>query len=100
MVTTLVCGDQDQSLRISYTQCLQQSLAVYWQSHSETLCHTESLLQMIWLVCGHFTALLEINTEHLLLAVTQCSPISHPQISGKSKLMLHQSFLLLWFSVH
>lgn len=43
MVTTLVWGDQDQPLRIGYTH-LQQSLAVYWQSCSETLCHTESLL--------------------------------------------------------
>lgn len=41
MVTTLVWGDQDQPLRIGYAQ---QSLAVYWQSCSETLCHTESLL--------------------------------------------------------
>lgn len=44
IVTILVCRVQDQLLRISYTQCLQQSVAVYWQSHSETLCHTESLL--------------------------------------------------------
>lgn len=33
-------------------------------------------------------------------AFVACSPISHPQISGKCKLMLCRSFLLLWFCAH
>lgn len=54
---------------------------------------------MIWLIFDHFTGLLDVNIKHLLLAVTQSSPISHPQISGQSKLMLCWSFPLVLCSL-